>query len=244
MRIIIIFLVLFISIGTLKADEIFNLIKIPNLQVYDLKEKNKLKYLIAKKDFELGSKKNIKCNKITSEYLKKTSHIIKKNLNLYNQSFLKKNNIRFIVLCENLSISDINTAGIPDINKRTLILDISFNDKYFERVIHHEIFHMIQNSNKSVFNEDVWSSFNNKEFEYSKCSTCSNKLGLDLLNDYSGFLTEYSQSIPSEDMAEVFSFLMIDRKKLMNISKVDNIIDKKVKFLIKNINKIDNTFFE
>ena len=32
---------------------------------------------------------------------------------------------------------------------KTLILDIKFNDKYFERAIHHEIFHLIKDSNKN-----------------------------------------------------------------------------------------------
>ena len=45
-------------------------------------------------------------------------------------------------MCENLSISGINTAGIPDSIMKTLILDIKFNKKYFKRTIHHEVFHI------------------------------------------------------------------------------------------------------
>ena len=35
-------------------------------------------------------------------------------------------------MCEDLSISGIKTAGIPDNIMKTLIVDIKFNDKYFE----------------------------------------------------------------------------------------------------------------
>jgi hypothetical protein len=35
---------------------------------------------------------------------------------------------------------ELNTAGIPDNVMKTLIIDIKFNEKYFERVIHHEFF--------------------------------------------------------------------------------------------------------
>ena len=66
---------------------------------------------------------------------------IKKNLNRYTQEFLKKINLKYIVMCEDLSISNINTAGIPDNTMKTLILDIKFDENYFERVIHHEVFH-------------------------------------------------------------------------------------------------------
>ena len=70
------------------------------------------------------------------------------------------------MLCENLSISGINTAGIPDNIMKTLILDIKFDQKYFERVIHHEVFHIINDQHKKQFNENEWKKFNDLKFEY------------------------------------------------------------------------------
>ena len=145
---------------------------------------------------------------------------------------------RYIVLCEDLSISNINTAGIPDHVMKTLILDIKFNEDYFERVIHHEVFHIINDSFKQLFDEDVWSKFNVKEFEYAECSTCTDKLGLDTYTNTNGFLTEYSRSTASEDMAEVFSHLMIG----LNLDSLDPILEKKIHFIKTNLLKIDETF--
>ena len=137
-------------------------------------------------------------------------------------------------------VSEINTAGIPNHEKRTLILDLNFNEIYFERVIHHEIFHIIQNSFKKNFNESTWSKFNHENFKYAECSTCSDKLGLDLYDKTNGFLTEYSQSIPSEDMAEVYSFLITNKIDIKNKSKKDSILFNKIKFIESGINKINN----
>ena len=53
--------------------------------------------------------------------------------------FLKKINLKYIVLCEDLSISNINTAGIPDNEMKTLILDVKFNEKYFESYLDNPI---------------------------------------------------------------------------------------------------------
>ena len=86
---------------------------------------------------------------------------------------------------------------------------IKFNEKYFERVIHHEVFHIINDSFKEIFDEKVWSEFNIKNFKYAECSTCTDKIGLDTYKKTEGFFTEYSRSTASEDMAEVFSHLMI-----------------------------------
>ena len=78
-------------------------------------------------------------------------------------------------------------------------------------MIHHEIFHMIQNSYEDDFNDKKFSLLNNSDFKYAECSTCSDRLNLDLYKNTNGFLTEYSKSIPSEDMAEIFSFLMVNK---------------------------------
>ena len=121
---------------------------------------------------------------------------------------------------------------------KTLILDIKFNEKYFERVIHHEVFHIINDSYKEIFDEKEWSNFNVKNFRYAECSTCTDKLGLDTYSNTEGFFTEYSQSTASEDMAEVFSHLMIG----LSPNSVDPILDKKIQFIKKKLLKIDNNF--
>tara|TARA_X000000368_G_scaffold414431_1_gene404276 strand:- start:1976 stop:2698 length:723 start_codon:yes stop_codon:yes gene_type:complete len=235
---LILFFVLHLT--SLKADEIYNLLKIPNLEIYKLQSKNGIKYLNTKHDFKIGIDDNITCNKSSKKNLYKKFPFISKNIEKYDSDFLKKINLRFIVLCEDLYISKINTGGIPDHKKRTLILDINFNEKYFERVIHHEIFHIIQDSFKLIFNETTWSEFNDKSFKYAECSTCSNRLGLDLYDNTKGFLTEYSKSIPSEDMAEVYSFLMTDKTNIENISKNDSILFKKIEYIKAGIDKIVN----
>ena len=239
MRILFILLLVF-QFNFVKADEINYLLKIPNLETYDLTNKNGLKYLTTKENFQIGAKNNISCEKLDNENLDNRFLLIKKNLDLYNEKFLKKINLRFIVLCQNLFISKINTAGIPDYKKRTLILDLKFNEKYFERVIHHEVFHLIQDSFPKIFNEEIWSNFNKKNFEYAKCSTCTDKLGLDIYNNTNGFLTEYSKTIPSEDMAEVYSFLITDKENLNRIKKIDPIIFNKVEFINSKITEINN----
>ena len=221
-----------------QADTIYNLIKIPNLEIYEINKSNKLRYLYAKHPFTIGIDNNINCFNSEKKVLDEKYKIIQKNLDRYNQKFLKKINLKYIVLCEDLSISNINTAGIPDNVMKTLILDIRFDEKYFERVIHHEVFHIINDSYKEIFDEKVWSNFNVKNFRYAECSTCTDKLGLDTYSNTEGFFTEYSQSTASEDMAEVFSHLMIGS----DLSNNDTILNKKIQFIKNNLLKIDENF--
>jgi len=231
-------LISFFLITSANSNSIYNLIKIPNLEIYKLKTPNKLKYFYATKPFRLGIQKNIACTNSDQKTYDEKYQIISKNLNRYSKEFLRKINLRYIVMCENLSISGINTAGIPDHIMKTLIIDLKFNEKYFERVLHHELFHIINDSFKELFNEDEWKKFNKPNFKYADCSTCSRKLGLETYKDTNGFFTEYSMTIPSEDMAEVFSHLIIGNYKNLN----DEILNKKIKFIQDKLKEIDNSF--
>ena len=231
-------LISFFLITPAKSNSIFNLIKIPNLEIYELKTPNKLKYFYAVKPFRLGVQKNIACVNSDKQTYDTKYQIISKNLERYSKEFLKKINLKYIVMCENLSISGINTAGIPDHIMKTLIIDLKFNEKYFERVIHHELFHIINDGFKDLFNENEWKKFNDPNFNYAECSTCSKKLGLDTYKDTNGFFTEYSMTIPSEDMAEVYSHLKIGNY----INSNDKILNKKIRFIKNKLKEIDNTF--
>ena len=238
MKILKLLFIIFIFITPVKANTIYNLTQIPNLEIYELNTSNNLNYLYALKPFRLGVEKNISCFSSEKDILEKKHPIIKKNLDRYSKEFLKKISLKYLVMCQDLSISGINTAGIPNNIMKTLIIDVKFNEKYFERVIHHEVFHLINDSNKLLFNEDEWHSYNVKDFKYADCSTCTDKLGLDTYSNTEGFFTEYSKSTASEDMAEVFSHLMTGKYEFKN----DIILSKKIKFIKENIAKIDNNF--
>ena len=238
MKIFKLVLISFFLITSANSNSIYNLIKIPNLEIYELKTPNKLKYFYATKPFRLGVKKNIVCNNSDKKTYDEKYEIISKNLSRYSKEFLKKINLKYIVMCEDLSISGINTAGIPDHVMKTLIIDLKFNKKYFERVIHHELFHIINDGFKDLFDENEWKKFNESNFKYADCSTCSKKLGLDTYINTNGFFTEYSMTIPSEDMAEVFSHLITENYKIQD----DEILNKKIRFIKDKLNEIDNTF--
>jgi hypothetical protein len=231
-------LLLIFFITPIKANTIYNIIKIPNLEIYEINTKNKLKYFYAARPFRLGVQKNIICLNSNKKNYDESYKIINQNLSKYSHNFLKMINLKYIVLCKNLSISGMYTAGIPDNIMKTLILDIEFNKKYFERVIHHEVFHIINLSYKELFNENEWINFNKTDFQYAKCSTCTDKIDLNTYIDTDGFLTEYSKTTPSEDMAEVFSHIMFD----INIPNNDSILQRKKEFIIKNILKVDKNF--
>ena len=243
MKLFLFTIIILISITSVKANTIYNLTKIPNLEIYKNKSSNGIKYLRAVKPFQIGLRNdNVTCFNSKNEAIEKKFNLVEKNFNKNDSGFLKKINLKYIVLCENLTVSEISSAGVPNYKMRTLIIDIKFNKKHFERVLHHEVFHIINEGYKNFFKENEWKKFNSSKFKYAKCSTCSDRLGLSLLDNNKGFLSEYSMSTPSEDMAEVFSFLITRREKIENIALKDDILKKKIIYIKNNLLKIDDQF--
>ena len=243
MRLFLITLFFFNIHSLASANTIYYLTKIPNLGIYDLTASNGIKYLKAEKSFKVGIvKNNVQCDKPDENIIKSKFRIIKKNLDKYQKNFLENINLKYIVLCENLEVSNIKTAGVPNHNVKTLIIDIKSDERYFERSIHHELFHMVDDSFELLFPSQEWSKFNTPKFKYAECSTCSNRSNLSLIKNSNGFLTEYSMSTASEDMAEIFSFLMTDKENLFSMAPKDPILNNKINFLITEMKKIDNNF--
>ena len=172
MKLNVLILLLFFTIFQSKADQIYELIKIPNLKIYQIDKENNLKYLTPKKDFVTNSGiNNVSCKKSNSYKVEKKYLKTKNELNVFNRKFFEKIKLRYIVLCEGLKVGEINALGFTNSEMQTILLNINTNNDNFARVIHHEVFHIIENNYKKLFPDTVWAKFNNPSFYYSGSST-------------------------------------------------------------------------
>lgn len=235
------FILCFFLIFPANSDQIYELIKIPNLKLYKI-ENNGLKYLNPSKPFVAGvGINNLSCSSAKKQNINKQYEQIIKNFNIYKGDFLQKINLKYVVLCKNLKVSEISALGFANPEMKTLIFNINTDEKLLDRVLHHEVFHFIQHGNEDLFNRVNWEKLNDSNFKYQDCSTCTEKLGLNYSNNNNGFLTNYSMSTPYEDMAEVYSFMITNKNLLIERSKKDAVIEKKINFIKKYISKLENS---
>ena len=151
-----------------KADQILELIKIPNLTLHKLENKNSLAFLKPTKDFFVGSSsENVSCKKNQSKNFNGKYLEAQKSFNKYNDDFFRKIKLKYIVLCSELEIAGIPALGFANPEMKTLILNINTNNSNFERVLHHEVFHIIEHNFNEYFLNISWSALNSKEFKYS-----------------------------------------------------------------------------
>jgi len=242
MKLNILILLLFFTIFQSKADQIYELIKIPNLKVYQIDKENNLRYLTPKKDFVTNSGiNNVSCKKSNNYKVEKKYIKTKNELNVFKKNFLKKIKLRYIVLCEELKVGEINALGFANPEMKTILLNINTNDDNFARVIHHEVFHIIENNYKKLFPDTVWTKFNNPNFYYSGNSTNPEAFSLAKLSNTNGFFSEYAKYSISEDMAETFSFINSREKYVSEAINLDKILNKKVIFIKEGISNIEKS---
>lgn len=231
------------------ANTIFEPNKLPNIDyLQNLNQFNKIDFqnysdnriflMYAYNKIRAGKNDNIKCNKLNIKFDLNKFKIFETSIQKYDFNFLQKINLNYIVFCNNLIINNILAAGFANSEVSTLILNLSIDKNYLERVIHHEIFHMIQSAYQiNDFNRE-WIKQNVPNFNYAGCSSCNVIYDTNFINENSGFLTEYSKSSFSEDQAEVFSFWMLNRNIIHSIIENDKILNKKVVILENFLNKI------
>ena len=242
MKLNILILLLFFTIFQSKADQIYELIKIPNLKIYQIDKENNLRYLTPKKDFVTNSGiNNVSCKKSNNYKVEKKYIKTKNELNVFNRKFFEKIKLRYIILCEELKVGEINALGFANPEMETILLNINTNDDNFERVIHHEVFHIIENNYKKLFPDTVWAKFNNPSFYYSGSSTNPEAYSLAKLSNTNGFFSEYAKYSISEDMAETFSFINSREKYVSEAINLDKILNKKVIFIKEGISNIEKS---
>ena len=239
MKLKILTLLLFFIIFQSKADQIYELIKIPNLKVYQIDKENNLIYVTPKKDFVTNSGiNNVSCKKSNNYKIEKKYIKTKNELNVFKKKFFEKIKLRYIVLCGELKVGEINALGFANPEMQTILLNIDTNDNDFERVIHHEVFHIIENNYKKFFPDTVWAKFNNPNFYYSGSSTNPEAYSLTKLSNTNGFFSEYAKYSISEDMAETFSFINSREKYVSEVINLDKILNKKVIFIKEGMSNI------
>ena len=242
MKLKILILLLFFIIFQSKADQIYELIKIPNLKIYQIDKESNLRYLTPEKDFLTNSGiNNVSCKKSNNHSVKQKYIKSKNELNVFKKEFFEKIKLKYIILCKELKVGEINALGFANPEMKTILLNINTNDDDFERVIHHEIFHIIENNYKKFFPDRVWAKFNDQNFYYSGSSKNPENYSLTKINNTNGFFSEYAKYSISEDMAETFYFINSREKYVSEVINLDKILNKKVIFIKEGMSNIEKS---
>ena len=152
---------------------------------------------------------------------------------LYPKDFVRRSQLKRIILCCGLSYDGQNRSAVPDLEHDTLYLDVvagDYNPEYQRRTIHHEFFHIIDyQDDGQLYTDGQWTKLNSSTFHYGT--------GGVLMQDdprsgvrweEPGFLNKYSTSGVEEDKAELFAYMMTDYAVVEQRAVTDKVISKKM----------------
>ena len=211
----IISILLIFNISLVNANEIFNLLKIPNLKVYNTNSSNGLKYLYAENNFKIGLKKNIACDKSKRKELDEKYQIVEKNLSRYKAEFLIKNKFKN---SKNIEISRFKGLGeMPPKQLRETTMS-----KLNRKLIKIELpLRNLEDADKNLL------SFRNKRDEISNKQS-QNKLAIDRLNDQeTTLISEEKRLKDSIDTLASAHIAWREQSKLLNTNRQDLINQQK-----------------
>lgn len=165
--------------------------------------------------------------------------IFQEEFNKYPPEFIRKSNLKWVVIGKNLSYLGQHRASIPDYRREILYYDIaqgSYDTCYQKSVIHHEFYHMIEEEfNGNVYYKDTdWAKLNSKDFKYGKGGKYFNSsISKKVFHPDPGFITDYSTSGLEEDKAEVYAGLFVEETSacLGDWIKEDEILRNKVNYM-------------
>jgi hypothetical protein len=187
--------------------------------------------------------------------------VLLEELNLYPDDILGKAGVEKVVICRDLVVT---TDGLPqhisghlDYERKTLYPATDYTYKVNNRakqrrVLHHALYHMIDNAIGDVPEDDEWRTLLDEGFEYGRFGEAghfdrTSKTGI-LTTEYPGFLNRYSTGHIADDKADIFAYLMVAHHYVMARAAEDQQIERKVAMIKKRMqqfsSEMDEGFWE
>jgi len=182
--------------------------------------------------------------------------ILRRELSLYPEGYLRKANVQRIVLGRDLAFNGQYRAAVPDPYTGNMYYSVNgaygvAAEYYLVHCIHHELHHMVEFAIWHDFWYDwpEWQKLNIPGFRYGYGGE---EAYTDTYRDYysathpeKGFLNLYSMTGDEEDRAEIMAYIMsgIERETLIRYCRVDDILRKKVKCITDLVHGFAGTRF-
>lgn len=162
--------------------------------------------------------------------------LLARELSLYPKDLVKRARLKRIVLCSDLRYCDAGDPGrvclgISSYDPPTIYLNISLDAwaaRYACLTIHHELFHVIDNADDGVLDQDKgWSSFNPRGFKYAARRE-GDAADADRDSAPRGFASVYGTIDVAEDKAEVFAHLIVNGSHMTRRAETDPYLRAKI----------------
>ncbi len=198
--------------------------------IEDFKKRFGVSLIAAKDRLEIGIAYNQADEEKANSYIES---FLCKELSIYSTNVLKRSRLSSIILCKNLASLGEKKAGLADLKMigfrkllgNRLFIDVETpQNSYTRAVIHHELYHSIDNSDD--FNglyDNQWKKLNHPKFTYKDDLPVNQEHEAE-----TGFISTYAMTAVHEDKAEMFCHMIVDYSGTEKRAKEDNVLRRKM----------------
>jgi hypothetical protein len=176
----------------------------------------------------------IRANACTGREIRRYAGLFAEEFRLYPPAAIRRAGIARVVICKDLAFGGQRRGAIPNFSDSTLYLDAvrgMYIPTYLRKVLHHDLFHMIDYSDDGeLYTDKEWEALNPKGFHYGHGgkSAQSDAMSSVLTSRDPGFLNSYSKTGVEEDKAEIFANLMVAPAYVARRCRTDPVLRAKV----------------
>lgn len=188
-----------------------------------------IRFGYVENDARLGSTSRWSCGALTSDRAITATQPVSAALARLPYVAVRKLGLRYLILCGGAKRYDRPIGGIPVPPLDLLMLDIGVSgDAYLEKATLHELYHMAELRISMLEDPDWNQQFTGYANEYAPGPVRS-AVG----SGNAGFLTEYAQSFPHEDRAELFANLVLKPAEVLARIRAagDTVLRRKVLYM-------------
>ena len=206
---------------------------------------DKYKKIIFLKNINTFNQKDFKCRKNFMPF-KQLIHLLKKEIDVYPIEFINNSGLKFIMICDKLTLGDNEVAGLapghydqsPGVFyiSSNILKDVKNNPRtksMLKHVFHHEFYHIIDSQLTNVIIDNQWEKINKNNYSNVEISG-----DLNLDNSTNGFVTQYAKNNQNEDKAELFAMLITKNSYVKKLLNKDKVLFNKTKLLISRLKSI------
>jgi hypothetical protein len=161
----------------------------------------------------------------------------------YSHASMSAFHLRTVVVCGELTSGGTSFNAMADWDRHVLYLaamDPRENSHYAQVVVHHELFHLLdQAMTGNLAYDPVWTALNSRGFVYGSGGDSMREADASELGSASeaGFVTRYATSGVDEDKAETFAHLMVDRTWVLQQAAHDDVLQHKIAAVRQRLNR-------
>ncbi len=161
-------------------------------------------------------------------------YLFRKEIGKYPKEIFPLMQLKRVVFCRELAVDSQPRAAVADWDHGTLYVEIHsgiYADNHRRKMIHHEIYHLIDFADDGVLGRDPdWVALNPPDFFYGGDTKLDQKTTA-ATHPSPGFISTYARLNVAEDKAETFASLMVYDVKVQLLFKQESVLGGKVQQL-------------